>query len=140
MTPLEQHLQCRDAGALPTLPGLEKVSPMAVATVGSVGGLLMLVNARDKLLKVAGGLLFGASLFYGVANRPSKAAEAQAAADAAATLSSQELASRVAGGTATDAEIAEGISRDKGVPVASITPAEILAFKNQMASIRKGGA
>ncbi len=67
MTPLDQLQVCRDTGALPTLPGLDNVSPMAVGAVGSIAGILLLVNARDKLLKIAGGLLFASALYYGIA-------------------------------------------------------------------------
>ncbi len=64
MTPAEQFAFCvpRDAGSL--------ADPARLAPIlGSVGGLLMAVNAKDKLLRTAGAVLMAGSLYYGVATR-----------------------------------------------------------------------
>lgn len=67
MTPLEQHRAVfNDTGAVEDLLKPERMAPI----LGSVGGLLMAVNAKDKLLKTAGVVLTVGSLFYGIVTRP----------------------------------------------------------------------
>jgi hypothetical protein len=75
MTPLEQFQRTigptLDTGAAEDLQRPDRLAPI----LGSVGGLLMLVNARDPLLRVAAGVLTAGSLYYGIVTRP-KAEEA----------------------------------------------------------------
>lgn len=67
MTPLEQYqLVNRDTGAMADLFKPERMAPI----LGSVGGLLMAVNAKDNILRTAGVVLTVGSMFYGIVTRP----------------------------------------------------------------------
>lgn len=68
MTPAQQWQRAiaTDAGDLADLTKPERLAPI----LGSVGGLLMAVNAEDKILKTAGVVLTVGSLFYGIVTKP----------------------------------------------------------------------
>lgn len=67
MTPAEQFiLTQRDTGAIADLLKPDRFAPI----IGSIGGLLMAVNSKDKLLKSAGVVLTVGSLFYGIMTKP----------------------------------------------------------------------
>jgi len=68
MTPAQQwqRMTAADTGDLADLTKPERFAPI----LGSVGGLLMAVNAQDKILKTAGVVLTVGSLFYGIVTRP----------------------------------------------------------------------
>ena len=67
MTPLEQYrlINSSDVGAMEDLFKPERIAPI----LGSVGGLLMAVNAKDGILRTAGVVLTVGSLFYGIVTR-----------------------------------------------------------------------
>ena len=68
MTPSEMHAACfgRDVGALDDLTKPERLAPV----LGSVAGLLLLVNAREPIVRIAAGVLTAGSLYYGIMTRP----------------------------------------------------------------------
>jgi hypothetical protein len=69
MTPVQQaQLVNSDTGAIADLMKPDRLAPI----LGSVGGLLMAVNANSKILKTAGVVLTVGSLFYGIATKPSQ--------------------------------------------------------------------
>ena len=67
MTPAEQYLAVRDVGTLKDLTKPENLVPV----LGSVGGLLMAVNAKNPMVKTAGVILTVGAMFWGIINKPS---------------------------------------------------------------------
>ena len=71
MTPVQQYqvAMSSDAGSLADLTKPENLVPV----LGSVGGLLMAVNAKHKLVKTAGVLLTVGAMFWGIISKPKTA-------------------------------------------------------------------
>lgn len=66
MTPAQQWLSARDVGTLTDLTKPENLVPV----LGSVGGLLMAVNAKNKMVKTAGVILTVGAMFWGIISKP----------------------------------------------------------------------
>jgi len=68
MTPAQQYqtVMRSDTGALTDLTKPENLVPV----LGSVGGLLMAVNAKNKLAKTAGVILTVGAMFWGIISKP----------------------------------------------------------------------
>jgi len=66
MTPVEQYLAARDVGTLTDLTKPENLVPV----LGSVGGLLMAVNAKNPMVKTAGVILTVGAMFWGIISKP----------------------------------------------------------------------